>query len=296
MKPTSIIFLIVSVLLIISGIITMGVANRLGAAEGIVLAETPGDSDEHTVTYEYENGSVLKITASVRDADVNIIGGAARSYVELINFFEGTYELTESNRVLTVRDSVDLTSPDGIASFAMNFKGLRGIVNQINSMGLKKTVNIYLSDVYPVNVVECSVGEGSVIITGNKSATDYIINIEKGNIQLTDVTTTSKLDATIVEGGVILDNCGITRFVCDLENGSVQATAKLSRVEADIAAGDFLLKLIDGLEIVGFELVCQSGSVNFNGINHGGIFLQENPTTENLIAVTVGVGDIVVEG
>lgn len=295
MKPTSIIFLIVSVLLIIVGAITAGVANRMGAAEGIVLTESKGgDEADHTVTYEYEKDRILKISACVDSADINIIGGAAKPYVELVNFFGGTYELTTTNRVLTIKDSVDLTSPQGIASFVMNFGGLRGVVNQITSSGLEKKINIYLTDAAPVNAVELVLGEGNVTVRANKAATDYVVSMESGNLELADVVTSSKLEVTIAEGGITLDNCSVARLVCDLERGSVKATAKLESVDAEISMGDFTYKRTEDTDEVSYSLICQSGAVSLNGESRGSIFNKENSATENLISVTVGVGDIVI--
>ena len=291
MKPTSIIFLIISVLLIIAGFITVGVAGHMGASEGIVLNDSAEDATE---IYEYEKDNIGKIIVNVEDADINIIGGAAKSYVELINFFDGTYDLTSTNRVLTVRDSIDMTDIEGVASLAMNFKGLRGVVNYMKSRGLEKTVNIYLTDAYPINVANCTIGTGNVTVKSNKNPTDYIMNIGTGTAELTDVYTTSKLETVIGEGGVTLDNCQVSHLVCDIEKGYMKATAKLFRVDADIAMGDFTYKCTEGLGVTGYNLVCQSGHVIFNGTERGGILNEENPTTDNLIAVTVGAGDIVI--
>lgn len=293
MRPTSIIFLVVSVLLIIAGLITVGVANQLAASEGIVLIEK-ADTDSSVFTYDYSQDGIAKLIINVRDADINIIGGSAKPYIELVNFFEGTYEFSSINRILTVKDSSDLSTAEGIGSFITGFKGLRGIVNQYNSRGLEKTVNVYISAAYPVNVTDCSVESGDVSISSIGYAADYLVDIGTGNLSLVSVETTSKVRAEIDEGDVSMDNCRIADFTAELKYGGVDANAKLYKVDADIEHGDFVYYTKEQLGVTGFAMTCTSGSISINGENFGGYRVEENASTENILDITVGKGNIIV--
>ena len=78
MKPTSIIFLIISVLLVIGGFTTMGVAKKLAAEEGVELvAEISEGNEDYVFQYEYAQDNVGKIAVSVKNAKVNVYGGAS---------------------------------------------------------------------------------------------------------------------------------------------------------------------------------------------------------------------------
>ena len=82
MKPTSIIFLIVSVALALAGLVTMRIAEGIGVREGIqVVADTTDDGDS-VFTYDFSEDSIGKISVSVGTADINIIGGADKPYIE----------------------------------------------------------------------------------------------------------------------------------------------------------------------------------------------------------------------
>ena len=47
----------------------------------------------------------------------------------------------------------DISSLNTIMSLAMNFKGVRGIINYYNVMGRDMAVNIYIKDELPVKIL-----------------------------------------------------------------------------------------------------------------------------------------------
>ena len=82
MKPTTIIFMIVSVALALAGLVTMRIAEGIGVREGIqVVADTTDDGDS-VFTYDFSEDSIGKISVSVGTADINIIGGADKPYID----------------------------------------------------------------------------------------------------------------------------------------------------------------------------------------------------------------------
>ncbi len=293
MKPTSVIFLIISVLLVIAGLITVGVANKIAVSEGIVLIEN-ADAEDSVLTYDYSSDNVAKIAVNVNSAEINIIGGAAKSYVELVNFFEGTYDLSCQNRILTVSDMSDISTMEGFGSFITGFKGLRSLVNHYNARDLEKVINIYINSAYPINVADCTVENGNVNISSAYHTADYIIDIGTGDLTMVSVETGSKVAAVIKEGGITMDNCRITDFSADIEKGSVNASAKMSNVDADIDEGDFTYYTGEPLGVMGYAMTCVAGNITINGENYGGYRVEENASTENKLDVSVGTGNIII--
>ena len=280
-------------LLIIAGLITVGVANKLAVSEGVVIIEN-ANSEDSVFSYDYASGNVAKIVVNIKNANVNIIGGSAKSYVELVNFFEGTYDLSCQNRILTVSDLSDFSSIEGIGSFITGFKGLRSAVNYYNARELEKTVNIYINPADPVNVAECTVSEGNVNISSVYHSADYIVNIGRGDLVMAAVETGSKVKARIEDGGISITDCRIANLAADIGSGSINAAAKLYSVDVDIEAGDFNYYCNEPLGIASYAMVSASGSITVNGENFGGYRVEENLSTENKLDVSIGVGNIVI--
>ncbi len=242
MKPTSIIFLIISVLLVIGGFTTMGVAKKLAAEEGVELvAEISEGSEDYIFQYEYADDNVGKIAVSVKNAKVNVYGGASKAYIELINFPDGMYDLNAGNHVLKISDITGLDSLDSLTALASNFKGLRSLVNFYNILGLERTVNIYLCDAIPVKVVECTSDNGDMTVKDCSATTDYNLKTGNGSLRLDNVSTMSAFQLETGTGDITLKNCyagllsikigsgraelGATDFLtlnAELENGNLR--------------------------------------------------------------------------
>ena len=82
MKPVSIIFLVVALLFGIGGYACMRVGQSMAAKEGVdLLAGTAVGDEDYIYTYEYDDDTIGKISVNVKEADINIIGGASKPYV-----------------------------------------------------------------------------------------------------------------------------------------------------------------------------------------------------------------------
>ena len=296
MKPTSIIFMIVAVLLVIGGLITVGVARQYAAAEGIELTDRiDTDSEAYLFTYEYDADSIAKIAIDVKNTRVNIIGGAAKPYIELINFADGMYEFSSANRNLIISNNTDITSITGIASAAMNFKGLRSLINYYNISGLEKTVNIYLCSEYPVNVIDCHIARGDVEITGGNTATDYNIEIEKGNLTVDGVTTSSALNAIIGAGDVNIASSVIGTLDAEIEKGNMTSDARAAKTAVTIQNGDFSYTYGGSVQDLIRKLFTNVGVITLDGIAHGGyVEYTDLPSYYDTVHVSIGSGDITI--
>ncbi|MCI8386846.1 MAG: DUF4097 domain-containing protein [Clostridiales bacterium] len=296
MKPTSIIFLIVAVILAIGGFTTMRIAESLAKQEGIELVvDTHDDDEDYVFKYEYDADSIGKIALNIKDAKVNVIGGADKPYIELVNFPEGMYEFSSANRILTVSNNSDLSSLSNIANMAMNFKGLRSLVNYRNINDRDKTVNIYLCDDYPVKIVECKLGNGNVQIEKNSTQTDYNIEIGKGHLSIADVKTTSLFNISIEEGDVLLENCTADGMTLKLENGSIDiVTSAFTKITSELENGNFNYGYHYNIAYVNLDLFTGVGSIRLDGDNKGGYYTTEQLPTSSLYKITLNSGDIVI--
>ena len=87
MKKSTIIFLIISVVLIITGIILCVVGNAKSVSEGSKLFRQVKDENGNLVeTIDLSEEVLNKININVPNANVNVYGNSEKRYVEIINF------------------------------------------------------------------------------------------------------------------------------------------------------------------------------------------------------------------
>lgn len=293
MKPTSIIFLIVSVLLVLGGFAAVGVARQMAVTEGIELVSTVADdAGNYIYYYDYDADSIGRITIDVKDADVNIIGGAAKPYVELINFPDGMYEFSSTNRNLNIGNNIDFTSLNGIASLAMNFRGLRSLINYYNISGLEKTVNVYLCDEHPVTIIDCRVETGTVDIRGNATESDYNVEIGTGSLTVSDISTTSMLNVNIETGSARVSDSLIYYVEGKIGTGSMDFEGEMRTIDLEIETGDFNYRSTYGQQYYNLKLSTNVGSITVGGEDLGGALERMSYPTSDLITIDIGTGSI----
>lgn len=294
MKPTSIIFLIVSLVVVLLGFATVGVANGLAASQDVELGMPAAEDGNYYAEPEYDAGTVGKISISLGEATVNVIGGSEKSYIELINFTEGMYASSSSNRVFTLSDSTELASFSSLISIVSNFKGLRTFVDYFEMRDLERTVNVYLCDDYPVNAIDISLEKGTVNIKNNRTLTDYYVDIESGEFNMVDVGTTSVAKVEVELGNVRLDDCDIEQMSVTVKTGNVQATAQVNRFNVNIESGDFDYSCYSSMDATNVKLAASAGVITVDGNAVGGFMQTSDAATGNMINATVNVGDITV--
>ena len=295
MRPTSVIFLIVSVFLIIGGLVTSGIAKHLAVSEGITLVDEISDEDGgYVYSYDYSRDSIGRITVAVKNTDINIIGGADKPRIELINFPEGMYEFSSSNRILTVKNTTDFSDLSNIANLAMNFKGLRSFVSYYNIGSLPKTVNIYLCDANPIKILDAEISSGRVTLENCNIDADYNITVGEGEVTVSDTDTASALNISIERGSATVKGCEIGKLSAKIKSGAVTAEAVFDKVSAEIESGDFRYGCYSSFGLTNMALFTGVGNITVDGVSYGGYFGNSDVPTENIIDVDIGTGDITV--
>jgi len=281
------------VLLVLGGFAAVGIARQMAVTEGIELVSTVADdAGNYIYYYDYDADSIGKITIDIKDADVNIIGGAAKPYVELINFPDGMYEFSSTNRNLNIGNNIDFTSLNGIASLAMNFRGLRSLINYYNIHSLEKTVNIYLCDEHPVNIIDCRVETGRVTIKNNATETDYNVEIGTGALEVSDITTTSVLNISVETGDVRIDDSKINYIDGKIGTGSMDFEGEMRTINMNIDTGDFVFRSTYGLQYYNLVLSTNVGSITVDGEDFGGAYERMSFPTSDLITIDIGTGSM----
>ena len=178
MKPTSVIFLIVSAVLVVAGVVTCHFAADLNTVDGTPIIHPAGE--DLIFNYDFSKDQINTVKMVLKEAEVNIIGEAETSYIELINFSAGSYEFSSAHPTLSVINNWDGLSLSGIASFVSEINGLCGLVNYFNLQGSEKVVNLYIAPDSTVDGVTCELAEGTVRMEKCNMSRDYNIKVEDG--------------------------------------------------------------------------------------------------------------------
>ena len=111
MKPASIIFLIVSVIIIIAGLVLCTAGVNLAREQDVALFATDVSvvGDDVIATDTFSGEIINKVKINLSDADVRIEpSGTEDTYIELVNFQIGTYDYSVQNKMLLVDNETSI--------------------------------------------------------------------------------------------------------------------------------------------------------------------------------------------
>ena len=197
MRPTSVIFLIFSVILIASGVGVLFLAQGMADSDDIALfAQSIDENDNLVEIYDFTDRSIDRISLTLGDASVNVYGNSEKSYIELINFPKSTYDISENSKTINIDNTISLFSLVRIKENGLNFSGLRHYLN----------VRDYRD-------------KGDVMIKDIKYIADYTVSIEEGNISMSNVESRSTANLNIKKGSTVLDECFIENISVMIDAG-----------------------------------------------------------------------------
>lgn len=199
MKPTSVIFLIVAVLLACVGFLLCMTATSLATEQGIGLFDQVGDEDDNYLSTETINEEDLKkIVVKVGDVKVNVIGGATEAKIELVNFMNNSYQIQAGRSTLQISDNSGISGIVDIDNFKINFHGFRDYLHYLSDYIAGKPqkeqiLNIYLTDTVDLVNFNITLGSGDLTLSNMSADCDYKIILENGVVEIDNVTTDSSI-------------------------------------------------------------------------------------------------------
>ena len=217
MKPTSVIFLIVSILLACVGFLLCITASSLATEQGIGLFTQIGDEDDNYVaTQTFTEEDLKKIVVKVSNVNVNIIGGAEKSKVELVNFMNNSYTVQAGRSTLQITDNSGITGIIDLENFKINFGGFRDYLHYIfdyieGNEQKVQTLNVYLTEAADLVNFNITVGDGDITLSNLQIDCDYKIVLANGVVEIDGVTT----DSSVQIESTVSSNIGIKNTVTD---------------------------------------------------------------------------------
>lgn len=294
MKPVSIVFLIISVLLIIAGLITCSVGIVQAKAQGVQLYDTKNEDDEIVNTYDFTSDDIGKIEINAGDADVKIICGADSNKIEIKNFSSTKYLCQVENKALVMQAGMNILSLTDLAQGEITFKGFRYYVNDFLSgktIG-RKSVTVYVTDTFDIKVFNVNVGNGDVEIINSNCDADYNVTVDSGDIDLKNIETSSVVSLKINRSGDIkLD--GIIAKTVRAYAGEGKFDGEISAGEIFVEAGkDVTLACADDLEKYNYDIEAPLGKISLLDMQYNLYHKTYNPNLQNKIDVCAFDGDV----
>ena len=209
MKPTSVIFLIVSILLACVGVILCMTATSLANEQGIGLFAQVGDGEDNYVhSEEFSEEELKKIVIKVSDVKVNVIGGAEKSKIELVNFPNNSYQIQAGRSTLQISDNAGISGIVDVENLKINFNGFRDYLHYVFDDSVKeKSLNLYLTENADLVNLNITTTTGDISVSELTTDCDFKIVISNGVVEFRDVITESSVQIESTESANIsIDN------------------------------------------------------------------------------------------
>lgn len=238
MRPTSVIFLIISILLACFGGILCLRAYSIAEENGEVLFASVKNEDGQFVTTRYfglsedetpdtsnKKNDTKKLELSLSNVDVIIKGGQTTNKIELYNFTSGMYAYTTSvGGAATLEDLTGLMQMFSFTS-GINFKGFRNLLFYSEYSKLERQVIIYLKDDSIVTHISCTLENGDITVENVNLACDYVLSTKNGDVSVDNLGAGSSVAVSVGTGDVSVDSSALYELNVKNNNGSVDVTS-----------------------------------------------------------------------
>ncbi len=275
MKRTSVAFIIIAILLIITGFILKAAATKKAEIDDITLfRQTLTESGDLVETIDISDKDTNKIYINLDNTDINIVGGADFSYIEVINFNTLGYAVYNNNRTLTLENDIMSSLLGRAEGGQFGFNGIRDYL-RFQKHNPEKKVNIYLSESSNVKIFDIQINSGNISFDKVSIVSDYILNLNKGNITFTNTPEISLLDVKSKSGNLSLNDILITKSDIELENGNLEYNNERSISYS-------------------YNLECEVGEIKIGNETFKGEHKNEVVSPLGIFNAKIGVGNIIV--
>ncbi len=249
-------------MLIIGGVITCSMAQNAAEADGYALFHTTEDGGTKR-TQDFSDRAITKIDLVVSDAEIRIIGGGEKSYIEILNFQDGMYTFSSAGKIITLDEIVDIKSLFDLSN-GFSFSGIRYFLNPNKPSGTRQ-VNIYLNSLAMENLKIVSVkgANCSLEIDTLSADCDITVTAEQSltlsTAQLQASTLTVDAPTAILE----INYTALNTLMFDAEHCDITAE-KFSFKTLDIEAADGEVSITSPIALTDYNIDIGSGNGRAN--------------------------------
>lgn len=283
MKPTSLIFLALSLILLVGGFMVCGVAKSMAKNQGIRIYDQEINQEGDSVyTYNIANDTVTKLSLKFSDIDVHIYGTENESYVELKNFDANSYSTTLTGSSVSVDGTVGfMSSLVDMSGGGVRFKGLRYFLMKKPSGDRQKSVNVYISGNSGLKSLSVTSENGDVYLSGITGGIEYSVSTTNSDIFLDGIRTpdienvNSFATLTTVKGNITVKSSSMQLIKMTAEEGNITVDAASGTVSSDY---------------ITYDIKATEGAINYNGTDYEGELKITSPDEKSKIKADITKG------
>ena len=223
MKLSSWIFLVISALMIVSGVFLCNYARSNAPSDEAIDGYTTSEDGQSFLELDYSKQRVATISLNLKGCDVEIRGGSKEAKVELIGFKPNSYIANVTNKTIKVSNQLSIMDYFSLDGSGVAFAGVWRTL--LSFMGEQKEetpqVLVYIpadQDIKQFNLTFDNCTVNMVNLTGK---TEYSI-----------VSNKSKIDINTLSASIVDASCD------DTEISAVSTT--IDHLTYDMAGGSFL--------------------------------------------------------
>ena len=296
MKPTSIIFIVLSIAIMIVGLFICSSASDAAEKAGIeIFASEKNELGDLVFTYDFSDDKIKKIAIETLDADVNVKHTDGNSYIELINFHEGSYSFSRNNRMISVANNANISSLLQFGSGNFSFNGLRHYFREMPKSGHPKTVNIYINPENELQTLSFDVSSGDLVISSVSAECDYDLSVTGGNTDIKGISTPGKIKFEGSSAELSLTDVACDVFVSEQHNGGITAQnfAVFTSLTAESDSGDISLVLAKSISEYKASISTVKGIVTVLGNNYEAGYFDTVESKDDInFNISVNTGNI----
>lgn len=276
MKVTSIVFLVISILLVIGGSVVLNKSVEMADEKNIDLfKQTLRDNGDLVETIELSDENTSKININLKNTDINIIGNSEKSYVEVINFNAIEYSTYNNNRTFNIENDLISAVIGRAEGGSIQFDGVRDYLRNDEYNKNEKRVNIYLSSQCVVKIFDINIENGNVTVENLDWLCDFYSVINEGSFACKNTPKISFVKAQIKKGDVRLDKAYVANADINIENGNIEFSTPDSYV-------------------YDYNIESETGKIKYNDETHSGKFTMEHEDINAYFEAHVGVGNVTI--
>lgn len=296
MKPSSIIFLIISLILIVGGVITCMVANAMAKSDGIpMFSQTQNPDGSLLYVCEYEPQDINRIELTIDHANVNVIA-SNEDKIELINFTEGSYSRGISSQAYIVDENFSLSQFFVFDEGGFSFNGLRQYFRNFSFKSKEKTINVHISS-ETIKSISIVLKKGAVSIDNLSLTGDFNISVTNGSINLNEVHTDSYVKLSGDTSSAKITGCSMKNFEYIAKTGELIAESlAVNSAKVQLESGDTTMSLLDELSTYMIESKTENGKITADGTDYNSILLQGEENEDRKLDIKTKNGKIVLSG
>lgn len=253
MKMSSWIFLMISALMIVSGLFLCKYARSKAPNDAAIDGYTTTDNGQSYTELDYSYQRVNKVTLSLSDCKVEIRGGAEEAKLELIGFKPNSYIGNVTGKTIKVSNQLSILDYFSFDGSGVAFAGVWRTLNSMMGEQSDSTpeVILHIPDDQDIQQYNLTFNNCVVSIVNLKGESEYSILSTDSTIEFNSISS-SLADLVCDDSEVTMVSAAIEHITYEINGGSL-VTSKLSTEDVSFTGKEGDINLIDA-DFVEFTL------------------------------------------